>query len=169
MIYSQLLRAVIEKIIPSTNFMYADWEEVRDVSMMKGKGDKSKYTLKYPLIVAQCDKVPQSVGENASFCSKIKQSFYIIVETKKEYTVEERDVETYEKKIYPLYKKLLEVLQNDRQFRFHKQGQLTEISHEVEHLYYKRYAPTGVEQNSLRDIVDAMRVTIEIEIKDYTL
>ena len=162
MVFSQEIRQIVESITPTVGFLYADWEEVRYNLISKGRL-KAYDGTKYPLIVMQPLGVKQSIDANSYEGADFKATFYLIAESKQNYTYEERDIEIYTNVLYPLWNEFVKQTIKSNVISYEQGDDLTKFEYEIEHLYFKSSEKIG--QNQIKDVVDAVRIDINLIFK----
>lgn len=153
-----IIETVIGQMQSQPRFIADSWENV--VNANKGNAyDKTKDGTRYPLIV--CNPMfEERRGIEIGVKSEITTDFYIVAETKKEWTPKERIDNVYTPILSPLFDEMIYTMYRSGKIEFNEINPIAKqrfINCTTENLYY---AP-----NNLNDIVDALKVNITLKIR----
>lgn len=154
---NQNLYSIFETIVTGMDsapaFSFGYWPEVRQDLMLKGR-DKTNDGTKYPLIVMGTDFEEK---RGYTYLAEINPKFYLIAESKQNYSTPERIDNVYVPMLYPLYEEFIEALKGSS--RVHPGNGGKEFIHTKRDLFYMGFAKEGANQNQLNDILDAVELS----------
>ena len=149
-----ILSSIVDRIAEEqpVYFMFGNWQELCNDLTEKGQ-IKSLEDKKYPLILLHNDYSEVITGKIVEV-NGLK--VYIIAQSEKEYSTQDRFEKTYANVLNPLYKFLMKRLKMDTSVI----KDVTNIKHERKDLYYLY---VGDKINRLPDFLDA----IELQFPDF--
>lgn len=157
MIYlPDILSTIVDRIAEEqpVYFMFGNWQELCNDLTEKGQV-KSLEDKKYPLILLHNDYSEVRTGTKG-IVEVNGLKVYLIAESEKEYSTQDRFEKTYAKVLNPLYEKLMKRLKMDTSVI----KDVTSIKHERKDLYYLY---VGDKINRLPDYLDA----IELQFTEF--
>lgn len=154
---SQVIYTIFEDLVdnmtsnPSFSFGY--WPEIHQELLLKGK-NKSNDGTKYPLIVMHSD-FEEKRGSQNYILAEINPKFYLIAESKQNYTTAQRISLVYETVLYPLYEEFMEALQSSKSLV--SGAGPRDFEHTKRDLFY--IGSLAANQNKISDVVDAIELS----------
>lgn len=153
-----IIKESIQAMPTNPRFYAGNWEEVCNDNKLLAY-DKTKDSQRYPLIVLS-PIFTEKRGEELGIACEVDVTIYIITETNKNYTVEQRIENVYKPIIVPLYNEMIYTMFRKGKIKFDEvpMSHSNYVKCETENLYY--------EENKLNDIVDALKININLKIKN---
>lgn len=156
---SQVIYSIFEDLVdnmtsnPSFSFGY--WPEIHQELLLKGK-NKANDGTKYPLIVMHSD-FEEKRGEQNYILAEINPKFYLITESKQNYTTAQRITLVYNTVLYPLYEEFMTALKSSGDL-ISGTG-LRDFEHTKKDLFY--LGSLNANQNKISDVVDAIELSFK--------
>jgi hypothetical protein len=132
----------------SVNYKFGYWPTIAQELILEGKS-KTLDGQRYPLIFLNADFDEQMIDYRKI---RINPTFYIITQTHKEYTVQQRLDNVYKTILYPIYRDFMVAIHNSKKFWIFQK----EIAHTRKDLFYLQNL--SAEQNQINAIVDAIEL-----------
>jgi hypothetical protein len=147
-----IFKDVVEGMESQPSFSFGYWPEVRQDLLLKGK-DKAYDGTKFPLIVMGTDFEEK---RRYGILADINPKFYLIAESKTNYSTPQRITNVYTPVLYPLYEEFLQALEDSA--RVHPGSGDRFFEHTKRDLFYMGFAKEAQNQNQLHDILDAIEL-----------
>lgn len=147
---------------PALNYVFGNSQYIKDTLDLYSQSE-SELPLKFPLIALFCPI--NEKRDSRHYHSKSKVSLVIACSSTKDWTNEEREVNSFRNILRPIYERLLEVLLGDMRFDW---GIDDKVKHDYSENYsYGRYGAMTATGQEVSDPIDAIDISsMEITINN---
>lgn len=158
---NDIVREVVGKVSVRygghVSFLFGDWDYIANQLMLWGTG--SQASKRYPII---CLRSPYT--ETIETEREVPTDFAILVNTLNSYTNEQREQESFEKVLRPLYRMFMQELAAHPLIKSPYTGK---FSHKyTENYRYGRVGLSGGDDKKFKDFVDAVEINLSLTIKN---
>ncbi len=150
-----LIKLCVDEIIPTTYFMFGNWNELC-VDLADKAGSKTSQDQRFPLVFLHLD-YREKIEKN-KFVTCDRPSIFIICQTDPKYSTSQRLELIYKATLIPIYESLISLMKRGAKF---KKENVNEINNTKGDLYR---LTVGNNQSRLPDHLDA----IEIKFTDLS-
>ena len=157
-LFEDIVKRVSERYGNHVAYQFGDWEYISNQLVSWGKCPETS-PLKYPIIclISPFEEDRREEDEHVSL------EFIILVNTRKEYTNEDRELVSFEKVLRPVYRLFIDEVGKDARFVSNYRGVVPHTY--TENYRYGRVGVLGPDGKPFRDFIDA----IEIKNLDLTI
>ena len=135
----------------NVSYLFGDWEYISNQLVLWSKSPETS-ALKFPII---CLLSPFT--EERAEKTRVELEFYILVNTWKNYTNEEREQYSFDGVLRPVYRHFLSEIRKEPRLDFPQPGV---IPHRyTENYRYGRVGVLGADGKPFRDFIDAIEIT----------
>lgn len=158
-IFADIVNRVSEGYGGNVSYLFGDWEYMSNQLVAWGKSPDT-CRLKFPIICLLSPFTEDRTEERA----RVELEFYIIVNTEKDYTNEDRELISFERVLRPIYRLFMEEIGRDGRFVHDYRGV---VPHRyTENYRYGRVGVLGADGKPFRDFIDAIEIkNLELTIK----
>lgn len=159
---NDIIREVVEGITigkKSVSFLFGDWDYIANQLVLWGTGTQA--SKKYPIICLRSPVNETREGRE----TRVNLDIAIIVNTLKNYTNEQREVESFQKVLRPIYEDFMKRLNKHKNVESVYSGYHPHTY--TENYRYGRLGLQGGDDKKFKDFVDAIEIgSLSLTIKN---
>lgn len=158
--FAEIVGRVSERHGSNVSYLWGDWGYISNQLVLWSKSPNTS-PLKFPLICLLSPFTEDRTEESA----RVSLDFYLMVNTEKDYTNEDRERISFEGVLRPIYLLFMDEIRRDNRFASDYRGV---IPHRyTENYRYGRVGVLGADGKPFRDFIDAIEITnLELTIKN---
>lgn len=142
-------------------FRFGDWEYIADMLTQWSKSQETA-ALKFPIVVLYS---PYSERRTTADRTTATLELAILVNTRKDYSNEQREIQSFQKVLRPIYDAMLQAIKDEP--RINKPYSGIPAHTYRENYRYGRYGVVGANNQPFKDFVDVIEITdLELTFKE---
>lgn len=148
---NEIFKEIVEGLTPTTYFRFGYWPEIN--TMLNDMAQDKTYEMqRYPFIMLSAGWTESKEQEQGIYCEASNIVLYIVAQSDKNYSTEQRESLVFQPVIMPIYNAFLNAIKANE----HILTEYGDFPHEITKLYYLKNL--SEKQNQLRNYVEVLQI-----------